>query len=42
VSHWTENSGGKLWKRLRFTEDCNARRRRRRRVMVIVMKEEDF
>jgi len=26
--HSTECSGGQFWKRLRFTEDCNARRRR--------------
>jgi len=24
----TENSGGQFWKRLRLTEDCNARRRK--------------
>jgi len=26
-----ENSGGKLWKKLRSTKDCTARRRTRRR-----------
>jgi len=31
VSYRAENSGGKLWKKLRSTKNCTARRSRRRR-----------
>jgi hypothetical protein len=31
VSNWAENSGGKLWKKLRCNKNCTVRRRRRRR-----------